>query len=41
MPLSWTDLAAEDPFVTLSTGKSWFRVPDLLELIRLIEGLRQ
>jgi hypothetical protein len=40
IPLSWTDLAPEDPFITLSSGKSWFRVADLLELVRLIEDLR-
>jgi hypothetical protein len=40
IPLSWTDLAAEDPLTTLSAGKSWFRAADLLELARLIEGFR-
>jgi len=40
IPLSWTDLAPEDPFITLSSGKSFFRVEDLLELVRLIKGLR-
>ena len=36
IPLSWTNLGAEDPFVILSAGKSWFRFEDLLELARLI-----
>jgi hypothetical protein len=40
IPLSWTDLAPEDPLTTLSTNRSWFRVSDLLELARLIEVLR-
>jgi hypothetical protein len=31
IPLSWTSLAAEDAFVILSAGKSWFRFEDLLE----------
>ena len=41
IPLSWTDLAAEDPVTILASGKSWFRAADLLELTRLIEGMRQ
>jgi len=40
IPLSWTDLAPEDPFLALSSGRNWFRVADLLELACLIEGLR-
>ena len=36
IPLSWTNLAAKDPFVVLSAGKSWFRFEDLLELARQI-----
>jgi uncharacterized protein DUF5372 len=36
IPLSWTNLAAEDPFVVLSAGRSWFRFEDLLELARQI-----
>ena len=36
IPLSWTNLAAVDPFVILSAGRSWFRFEDLLELARLI-----
>ncbi len=31
IPLSWTNLAAEDPFVIFSAAKSWFRFEDLLE----------
>ena len=37
IPLSWTNLAAEDPFVILSAGRSWFRFEDLLELARQIQ----
>ena len=36
IPLSWTNLAAGNPFVILSAGRSWFRFEDLLELTRLI-----
>jgi len=41
IPLSWTDLAAEDPIHILAFGKSWFRAADLVELARLVEGLRR
>ena len=41
IPLSWTDLAAEDPVCILASGKSWFRAADLVELTRLVEGLRR
>jgi hypothetical protein len=41
IPLSWTDLAAEDALTTLSDGKSWFRAADLLELAGLLEALRR
>ena len=32
VPLQWTTLAAPDPFVKISAGRSAFRVGDLLEL---------
>jgi hypothetical protein len=41
IPLSWTDVAAEDPVTILASGKSWFRAADLVELARLVEGLRR
>jgi len=41
IPLSWTDLAAEDAVTILASGKSWFRAADLFELARLVEGLRR
>ena len=37
-PLSWTDYVAADPFVTVSAGRSAFRVADLLELADLLAG---
>ena len=40
IPLAWTSLAAEDPFVVLAAGRSWFRVGELLELVRLVENLK-
>ena len=41
IPLSWTDLAPEDPVRVLASRKSWFRAADLVELVRLVEGLRR
>jgi hypothetical protein len=39
MPISWTSVASEDPFVSLAGGRSAFRVTDLLELSRLLAFL--
>jgi hypothetical protein len=39
LPTEWTDVAAEDPFVVVSAGRSPFRTADLLELAELIAGL--
>jgi hypothetical protein len=41
VPATWTDIVAEDPVVLLGTGRSLFRVADLLELTELIGRLRQ
>jgi hypothetical protein len=41
LPLSWTNLAAEDPVQVLASVKSWFRAADLLELVHLVEGFRR
>lgn len=38
LPSSWTSAGSEDPFVSVSAGRSLFRVEDLLELARLMEG---
>ncbi len=35
----WTSIAATDPFVRVSAGRSAFRVSDLLELAALLDGL--
>jgi hypothetical protein len=40
IPRAWTDLAPLDPFVTLAAGRSWFRVEELLDLARLVKGLK-
>jgi hypothetical protein len=36
-PAVWTDQAPADPFVALATGRSPFRIVDLLALAALIE----
>lgn len=38
---AWTSVAAPDPFVTLSGGRSYFRIEDLLRLARLVTTLSQ
>jgi Family of unknown function (DUF5372) len=38
LPTSWTDAGAVDPFVALAAGRSLFRVADLVELARQIDG---
>ena len=39
LPLAWTNLAFDDPFVSQAAGRSAFRVTDLLELARLVAFL--
>ena len=39
LPASWTDLLAPDPFVVISSGRSCFRLIDLVELRRLLTWL--
>ncbi len=39
VPLHWTDLEPPDAFVTLSEGRAFFRVTDLLRLVKLIDDL--
>jgi hypothetical protein len=37
---AFTDLSAPDPFVVQASGRSYFRVSELLELVRLVAELR-
>ena len=37
---SFTDLSAPDPFVVQAAGRCYFRIPELLELVRLVAELR-
>jgi hypothetical protein len=39
MPTSWTDLNPTDPFVMLSAGRAFLRVPELTEMHRLIREI--
>jgi hypothetical protein len=39
VPLDWTDIGLKDPFVAVSAGRAFFRVEDLLALVRLIEEI--
>lgn len=37
IPLAWTDADQADPFLTISRGRSVFRVAELLRLVELID----
>ena len=39
IPANWTDIAGIDAFVLVGAGRSWFRIPDLLELVQQIQAL--
>jgi len=39
LPVSWTDVAGEDPFVAMAAGRSPLRVEDLLQLADLLDRL--
>jgi hypothetical protein len=41
IPTRWTDRIEPDPIVTISAGRSPFRLQDLVELARLVEVLGQ
>ena len=41
VPALWTDRIPPDPVVTVSAGRSPFRLEDLLELTRLVEAREQ
>ena len=39
LPAHWTSVVGEDPFRVIAAGRSHFRVEDLREMVRLMEGL--
>ncbi|NIA16433.1 MAG: hypothetical protein GWP08_20430 [Nitrospiraceae bacterium] len=39
IPAHWTNVIPPDPVVELSGGRSWFRVADLLALVKLLRTL--
>ena len=41
IPLSWTDLAPADPFVTTAAGRSALRVADLLEVAGIMARIEE
>ena len=41
VPVRWTDRVPADPVVTVSAGRSPFRLEDLLELARLVAAREQ
>ena len=41
MPTSWTSVSDVNGFLEAATGRSWFRVDDLLELAELLQTLKR
>ena len=41
LPVTWTSLAAPDPFVVMARGRSPFRLTDLMQLARLVQEVGQ
>jgi hypothetical protein len=40
LPARWTSVAPEDPYLVVGTGRSRFRVQDLIDLAALLAALR-
>lgn len=38
LPARWTSVVADNPFVVVSAGRSFFRVSDLVKLTKLVRG---
>ncbi len=41
MPTSWTDLEPVDPYIALSSGRSWCRPEDLVALAEMVCRLQR
>ena len=39
VPLSWTDAWEADAFTAIASGRSWFRIADLVRLVPIVEQL--
>lgn len=40
LPVGWTSIADDDPFLVMAAGRAYFRVEDLCRLVDLIRGLK-
>lgn len=40
LPAGWTSLAPVDPYIEVGSGRSWFRVEDLIDLAAFLESIR-
>ena len=40
LPLCWTDLMPEDPYITIANKRAPFRIVDLLQLLEIIKNLQ-
>jgi len=40
LPVEWTDVVAEDPFVVVAAGRSPFHIAGLVELAELVDRMR-
>ena len=40
LPLCWTSLTPQDPYVAVGNGRSRFRLQDLVELVALVSEVR-
>lgn len=38
--VEWTDFHRPDPFITIGSGKSYFHVHGLIELVQIIDKLK-
>jgi hypothetical protein len=36
IPVGWTDVVAEDPYISVGGGRSLFRLEDLIELAQMV-----
>ncbi|MBF0585009.1 MAG: hypothetical protein HQL80_12365 [Magnetococcales bacterium] len=39
IPACWTDICADDPFIVMARGRSFFKATDLEQLTRLVREI--